>query len=300
MRILVSGTSGLIGSAIVRALRARGDEVVALVRSRDRDGVLWNPSTNEVGDVSGFDAIVHLAGEGVADGRWSAERKRRIRDSRIDGTRLLVQAVTRAEPRPATFVCASAVGYYGPEVDEPASESAPPSDDFLSDVVQGWEAASEPLVDLGVRVARLRIGVVLSAEGGMLARLRLPFSFGVGGVVGDGSQWMSWITRTDLVRAFLHALDEPGMAGVYNAVAPNPVTNREFTKALGRALSRPTVLPLPKFVARAIFGREFADLLLLASTRVVPKRLTESGFAFHHPEIDSALEHALAPSDPER
>ena len=291
-RILLSGSSGLVGSRF-RELANGEATIVPLVRSgQDGDGIAWDIPTQSIGDVSGFDAVVHLAGENIAGGRWNAQRKERIRSSRVDGTTLLCEALARAERKPRVLVQASAVGIYGDRDDEVLTEQSAAGSGFLAEVATAWEEASRPALDAGIRVVWLRLGVVLSKDGGALAAMRTPFRFGAGGVIGSGSQWWSWIHVDDVVRAIRFAIDREDLEGAANLVAPEPVTNREFTKALGRVVSRPTVLPLPAFAARLVLG-EMADHLLLASTRVVPERLVQAGFEFEHEELEPALEAAM-------
>jgi uncharacterized protein (TIGR01777 family) len=238
---------------------------------------------------------VHLAGENVAAGRWNDARKLRIRSSRVDGTRMLAAALAQMERPPRALITASAVGYYGDRGDAWMDERSAPGTGFLAEVCRAWEAATEPARSAGIRVAHLRFGVVLSAAGGALKRMLLPFKLGAGGVLGSGDQYMSWISIDDAVGAIVHAVAERSIAGPVNAVAPAPVTNREFTQALGRVLRRPTVFPMPAFAARLAFG-EMADEMLLASTRVRPSRLEETGYRFEHTSVEQALRHVLGRS----
>lgn len=286
MRILVSGSTGLLGSLLVERARARGDEVVPLVRRDGEAGVRWDPANGRIeGDVSGFDAVVHLAGENIAGRRWNEAFKARVKDSRVDGTRLLAQALADCAQPPKVLVCASATGIYGNRGDEVLDESSEPGEGFLAEVGRAWEAAADPARAAGIRVVHVRVGIVLSREGGALAKMLTPFKLGLGGRIGPGTQYWSWITRADVVRAFLFAVDREDLRGPVNAVAPGPVTNAEFTKVLGRALGRPTVLPLPAFAARLMMGREMADELLLASVRARPAVLEAAGFEFETPEL---------------
>jgi uncharacterized protein (TIGR01777 family) len=238
------------------------------------------------------DAVVHLAGENIASARWTERQKARIRDSRVKATGLLCNLLARYSPPPKALVCASAIGYYGDRGDEILKEESAPGSGFLSDVCREWEAATQPAVERGIRVVNLRIGMVLSALGGGLAKMLTPFKLGAGGVMGSGRQYMSWIAVDDLVDAIHFALTHESLRGPANAVAPSPVTNREFTRTLGRVLSRPTPFPMPAFAARLAFG-EMADALLLASTRVQPARLLASGFTFRYPDLEGALRHLL-------
>lgn len=241
--------------------------------------------------LDGFNAAVHLAGESLI-GRWTAEKKARILSSRAEGTRNLATALAGAAPRPQTLIVASAVGYYGPRGDEIISEASPPGHDFLSRVCQQWEAASGPASQTGIRVVNLRIGMVLSPDGGALKQMLTPFRLGVGGRVGSGKQWMSWVSLDDVIHATLFALGNPSLAGPLNLTAPNPVTNAEFTKALGQALRRPTLFPLPAVVVKLAFG-EMGEQLLLSGQRVVPARLEASGYNFRHREVGEALHSML-------
>lgn len=292
-RVLVSGASGLIGGALLAALSAEGSEVVRLTRdSRAGTGtVQWNPSQGLLPDlVSGFDAVVHLAGESIV-GRWTEAKKKRIRDSRVFGTRNLAEALAKASRRPPVLVCASAIGYYGNRGDEILREDSSSGGDFLSGVCREWEAASQPAVDAGIRTTHTRFGLVLSRKGGALQKMLLPFQLGLGGRVGDGKQWWSWIDLQDVAGGILHLI-KSNLQGAVNFVAPNPTTNLEFTKMLGTVLSRPTIFPVPAFAARLAFG-QMADELLLASQRVEPAQLKQSGYQFRFVELRKSLESIL-------
>jgi uncharacterized protein (TIGR01777 family) len=297
MNILISGSTGLVGSAIVAQLENERHRVVRLVRrAPESDGseVGWNPESGEI-DTSGLeamDAVIHLAGENIAEGRWNDGKKARIRDSRVNGTRLLAESLAGLTSPPRTLIAASAIGYYGDRGDAVMTEDSTPASDFLGETCQAWEAAVQPAVKRGIRTVNLRIGVVLSLDGGALARMHVPFRMGVGGVIGGGDQYVSWISIHDLPGIVQHLISKKDLSGPINAVAPNPVTNREFTKTLGRILGRPTLFPMPAFAARLAFG-EMADALLLASTRAAPKRLEASGYVFRHPDIASALREIL-------
>ena len=296
MRISVTGSSGLIGSALVPLLTAEGHEVGRVSRSTTVAGAWrWDPGAGHVdaGAVNGMDAVVHLAGETIAGGRWSEARKTLIRASRVRGTRLVAEAVARADPRPQALLCASAMGFYGDRGDELLTEASTPGRGFLAEVSREWEEACAPAREQGVRVVNLRFGIVLSPAGGALAKMLLPFRLGAGGVVGSGRQWWSWVALDDAVGAIQHALVTPGLAGPLNVAAPNPVTNAEFTRTLGRVLARPTLFPVPAFAARLALG-EMADALLLASARLVPERLLQTGYVFRRPELEGALRHLLA------
>lgn len=296
MKILVSGASGLVGTELCAFLSTGGHEVARLVRSKPQQhDVSWSPDAGTIAAdaLEGLDGVVHLAGENIGVGRWSERKKRAIVDSRVQGTRLLAEALAARTVKPGVFVGASAIGYYGDRGDTSVDESAPRGEGFLADVCARWEAATEPLREAGVRVVNLRFGVILSPAGGALGTMLLPFRLGAGGKIGDGRQFMSWITLEDVVRVVSTALTEKSLVGPVNAVAPNPVTNAEFTKTLGRVLSRPTILPLPAFGARLAFGGEKADEMLLASTRVQPKALIDAGFAFRHPDLETGLRDVL-------
>jgi len=297
VRILVSGSSGLVGSALLPALAAAGDEVGRLLRPGTTAGpldVAWDPAAGQLDatKLEEFDAVVHLAGENIAAGRWNAARKEAIRRSRVGGTLLLTRALARLKNPPATFVSASAIGFYGDRGDEILKETSDRGRGFLPAVCVAWESAAEPAEAAGLRVVHLRFGVILSRHGGALARMLLPFRLGLGGPVGDGRQFMSWITLDDAVGAIRHALDSTSIAGPVNAVSPAPLSNRDFGRTLGRVLRRPAIAPLPAFVARLAFG-EMADALLLASARVVPGVLQATGYRFRHPELEMALRHVL-------
>ena len=301
MKVIVTGSNGLVGRALVGQLLAEGHEVTTLVRSGSRstgeEGVRparWDPAADSIdaAALEGHDAAVHLAGEPIAEGRWDDEKKRRIRASRAEGTRLLAETLAKLERRPAVLVSASATGFYGNRGEETLTEESASGDDFLSEVCREWEKATLPASQAGVRVVHLRIGVVLSGEGGALQKMLTPFKLGLGGKVGSGEQYMNWITLEDLVGVIRRAMEDESLRGPVNAVAPQQVTNAEFTKALGRALGRPTVFTVPAFAARLAFG-EVADALLMASTRVEPARLQEAGYQFRHPEIEGALRSAL-------
>lgn len=304
MHILVSGASGLIGSALTPCLEASGHRVTRLVRGRARPGwgeVAWEPEAGRMPPpaLEGVDAVVHLAGESIA-GRWTADKKRRIYDSRVRGTQVLCAALRQVVRPPKVFVCASAIGYYGHRGERLLLEESRAGKDFLARVCVDWEAAAAPAAERGIRVVSLRLGMVLSASGGALGEMLPPFRLGLGGVLGGGAQYVSWIALNDVVGAILHVLMTESLRGAVNLVAPRPVRNREFTKTLGRVLRRPTRCAMPAFAARLLFG-EMADALLLASTRVEPGQLNASGYAFRHPELEGALRHLLGKplSDPE-
>jgi uncharacterized protein (TIGR01777 family) len=297
MIVAITGSTGLIGTALAGALEADGHLVRRIVRSManaEENDIRWDPAggTIDAVELGSVDAIVHLAGANVAGQRWTNSYKAIIRDSRVLGTRLLCRTIAGMVTRPAVLVSASAVGYYGDRGEEQVDESSPPGRGFLADVCQQWEAETVPARDAGVRVANLRFGVVLSRDGGALAQMLTPFKLGAGGVIGSGRQYISWIAVDDAVRAIQFALQAAALNGPVNAVAPEPVTNREFTVALGRVLGRPTILPMPAFAARLAFG-DMADEMLLSGVRAVPHALANAGFSFRHPHLEMALRHLL-------
>lgn len=294
MRILLSGSTGLIGSALLPYLKAEGHEIACLVRSDTEDSVRWDPDKGQIerSRLDGTDAVVHLAGENIATGRWTAAKKARIRNSRVEGTRLIAESLAQMANPPRVMVSASAVGYYGDRGDEVLREESAPGGRFLSDVCRQWESATDPAIRKGIRVIQFRTGIVLSRKGGALAKMLLPFKMGVGGKIGSGRQYMSWITLDDLCAAVLHCIQTDALHGPVNAVSPSPVTNMEFTKILGRVLSRPSIFPMPAFAVRIALGR-MADELLLASTRVEPAKLISTRFKFRHEKLENALKEIL-------
>lgn len=299
MKVLISGAHGLVGSALKKALAAEGHDLLALVRRQPRSDaeIQWSPHEPIVSaKLEGLDAVVHLAGESIAEGRWTDAKKQRIRDSRVKATELLSRALANLKAPPKTLVCASAIGYYGDRGDEILTEQSAPGKDFLAGVCVDWEKATTPAAEKGIRVVNARLGVVLSAEGGALQKMLPPFRMGIGGRVGDGKQWMSWIALADVVGVLKLSLIDESLQGPINVVATSPVTNAEFTKTLGRVLSRPTLFPVPAFGVRLMFG-EMADALLLSSQRVDPHRLKEAGFAFQYSKLEPALRHILAQSN---
>jgi uncharacterized protein len=304
MKVIVTGSTGLVGRALVRSLLSDGHEVTRLVRGGAQEfrapgtkAVQWEPEKGVVNaaELEGHDAAVHLAGEPVAEGRWDEEKKRRIRESRVQATRLLAEALAGLKEKPRVLASASAIGFYGDRGDEVLREESASGEDFLSEVCREWEKATLAASQAGIRVVHLRIGFVLSAEGGGLTKMLTPFKLGVGGRVGSGRQYISWLTLDELVSIIRRALEDEHLRGPVNAVAPTPVTNLEFTKTLGHVLGRPTIFPMPAFAARLAFG-EMADAVLLSSTRVVPARLQETGYEFAHPELEGALKHVLKSS----
>jgi uncharacterized protein (TIGR01777 family) len=278
VRVAISGSSGLIGTALIESLRTDGHDVSRI--SRDRS----DPS-----ELEGADAVVNLAGAGIGDRRWTAARKREIRDSRTQGTAALVDALGRLDRKPSVLVSASAIGYYGDRGDEVLTEASRAGAGFLPEVARDWEVAARRAEDVGIRTVMIRTGIVLAAHGGALKRMLPLFRSGLGGRMGAGRQWWSWITLADEVAAIRWLIDRDDVHGPVNVTAPNPVTNTDFTRALGRAVSRPTILAVPRFALGLVLGRELADHLLFGSLRVVPSVLAERGFEFAHPTIDEAL-----------
>ena len=295
MKIAVSGASGLIGTALLPALEAAGHEVVRLVRRRPSGSqeLEWDPVSDrlDANALTGVDAVVNLSGATIGR-RWTRARKAEILASRIDSTRLLATTMDALEPRPRVLVCAGGVGIYGDRRDEILTEESDTGTGFLGDVGRAWESAAEPARAAGIRVVNFRQGIVLSGEGGALGRMLTPFKLGVGGRIGSGTQWWSWVSMDDLVEAYRFAL-EGELAGVVNLVSPNPATNAQLTKALGKALGRPSIFPFPALAAKAVFG-EMAEEVLLTGQRALPARLLDAGFRFEYPELDTALHHTLA------
>ena len=298
MRVLITGGSGLIGSALRQSFEADGFSVVTLVRRapQNENERQWDPATGSLdpSDVEGFDAVVHLAGAGIGDRRWSEERKHEILDSRVAGTRLLADRLAMATEKPEVFISASAIGYYGSRA-EPVTEQDGPAEpaDFLSSVCVAWEAAAEAAESAGIRTVFIRTGIVLAKGGGALQKLLLPFRLGVGGRLGSGRDWWSWISIDDQIRAIRHLIDSE-VSGPVNLTAPQPATNAELTKALGKVLRRPTLLPVPRIALELILGKELAAALLFTSAQVLPRKLEESGFDFLHRDISTALQSVLA------
>lgn len=293
-RVLISGASGPIGTALVSSLEQAGAEVVRLTRGpANAEQISWNPMGELApAAVSGFRAVIHLAGESVV-GRWTAEKKRAIRESRVRGTRSVASALARTEIRPQVFVCASAIGFYGDRGDEILNEDSTSGHGFLPEVCREWEEASRIATEAGIRTVNLRIGLVLSAQGGALPKMLLPFKLGLGGRLGSGKQWWSWIHVDDIVGAVHHAIQNNSLSGPVNLVSPNPVRNEEFTKVLASLLGRPAFFPVPGFALGLAFGPAAADELFLASQQVVPRRLGASGYAFRFGDLRGALENLL-------
>jgi uncharacterized protein (TIGR01777 family) len=297
MKILISGASGWVAKHLIPTLEAKGHEIHSLVRKEATNSkeIQWDAeegfTEGEQAKLEGFDVVIHLAGENVA-GTWTKEKKRRIRDSRVTGTKVLVEALGKTQAPPKHFLAASAIGYYGNRGDEILTETSPPGEGFLAEVCVAWEAESRKAADFGARVVFFRTGIVLSKDGGALAQMLTPFSFGVGGVVGGGKQWMSWIAMEDLIGIIHLALENENVRGALNSTAPNPVTNETFTKTLGEVLNRPTILPIPEFGVKFIFG-EMGETLLLQGCRVIPKKLQDLGFTFKYSELKDALKKAV-------
>ena len=295
MKILVAGSSGLIGTALCSRLEREGHEVVRLVRRPPAQGELrWDPEAGELEQeaLEGMEATVHLGGRNIAAGRWTATVKAQLRQSRVQTTQLLAARLAGLAAPPRVLVCASAVGIYGHRRDEELDEESDTGEGFLAELGRAWEEASAVASEAGIRVVQARLGIVLSRRGGALAKMLLPFRLGVGGKIGSGRQYVSWISLEDAVAALIYAVENDALRGPVNLTAPQPVTNAELTRTLGRVLRRPTLLPLPAFAAKLVLG-ELAEEGLLASQRVRPKRLLEAGFEFAYPELEGALRHAL-------
>ena len=294
----MTGSHGLIGSALIPRLRAGGHRVVRLVRgaTEGADDVRWDPdaSTIDVAGLDGVDAVVHLAGAGIGDKRWTPARKQLILESRTRGTGLLARTLAGLQHPPETLVSGSAVGYYGDRGAERLTEASPPGHDFPAQACVAWEAATTPAAEAGIRVVTIRTGIVLAAHGGALQRMLLPFKLGLGGRLGSGEQYMSWIALDDHVGAVLHLLSVPSVSGPVNLTAPEPATNAEFTRALGAVLHRPTVLPTPLLALKAVYGGELVDTLLVHGQRVLPRVLEASGYTFGAPDIENALRAVVA------
>lgn len=298
MKILLSGASGLVGTALQCYLKRCGHQLIQLVRHKSKeqgDAILWHPEEGYIDEASleGFDAVVNLSGESIAGGRWSAQRKKGIVESRISSTQTLVTAFGKLRSPPKTFISASAVGFYEGHKDKWCTEGTPHGQGFLAEVCQLWEEAAAPAQELGIRTILMRFGIVLSPKGGALGKMLIPFKLGLGGVLGSGEQFMSWIDIDDLVAIVLFALTNKQLTGPINVVAPFPVTNAVFTKALGQILNRPTFLSIPAFMLKLVLGEQMANELLLNSTRVDPMRLVQSGYSFLYPDLTASLKHLL-------
>lgn len=296
MKILITGASGLIGSALVPFLRAQGHTIYIVGRKQahSTNEIQWNPVANQIdrARVDGMDAVVHLAGESIAAGRWTPERKKEILDSRVKGTRLLSEALANSANPPKVLICASASGYYGNRGAEVLTEESGPGTGFLPDVCVQWEAAARPARDQGIRVVHMRFGIVLSEKGGALAKMLTPFKFGAGGPIGSGQQYWSWVSLDDVIAAIDHAINTDSLQDGVNTVSPNPVTNAEFTKTLASVLCRPAFFPLPSLAARIVLG-EMANDLLLASCRMHPAKLIGTNYVFRYSDLPGALYHLL-------
>lgn len=295
LHVAITGSSGLVGSELIPFLTTGGHHVTRVVRGSGGNGTArWDPAKRQfdASQLDGVDAVVHLAGENIAGGRWNDQRKNRIEQSRVEGTRLLCEGLAQMQNPPRVLVAASAVGFFGDRGEEILDESSGPGSGFLAEVAQKWEAATQPAVEAGIRVVNLRFAMILTPQNGALAKMLTPFKLGSGGIVGSGQQYWSWIAIDDVVGAIHHALMTNSLSGPVNAVAPDAVTNKEFTKTLGKVLSRPTFVPLPASAARLALG-EMADELLLASARVEPRQLEESGYEFRHSRLEEALRFML-------
>ncbi|MFI4850318.1 MAG: TIGR01777 family oxidoreductase [Gimesia chilikensis] len=299
MKVLISGSSGLVGSALCQRLEAEPDcEIVRLVRKQSPDtqqtSIVWNPSEGQLEPQAfdGIDAVIHLGGVNIAGKRWSPEVKQKIFNSRFQSTSLLASQLATLEQKPSVFLCASAVGFYGDRGEERLDEYSPRGEGFLADVCQAWEQATQPACDAGIRVVNMRFGMILDRKGGALGQMLTPFKMGVGGRLGSGNQYWSWIALPDVINALQFCLNHTELAGPVNFVAPDEVTNLEFTKTLGKVLSRPTCLPVPAWGVKTAFG-EMGQELMLTSARVVPKKLTEAGFQFQYPQLEDAFRSVL-------
>lgn len=295
--VAISGATGLVGTELSSLLQSEGKSVTAISRKEGgsyKDSIIWDPESGLTNParLETVDAVVHLAGENIAGGRWNSKLKNKIKRSRIQGTRSLVESIAAVEKRPKVLVCASAIGFYGDRGAEELTEASAAGSGFLPEVCEGWEEEANAAKELGLRVVNVRIGVVLSPKGGALQKMLLPFKLGMGGVVGSGSQYWSWIGLHDLTRIIAHCINDESMEGPVNAVSPEPLTNKQFTKGLGSVLGRPTIIPMPAFMAKIALG-EMAEALLLASSKVIPKKLEASAFEFKHRDLQSCLKHEL-------
>ena len=296
MKILISGATGFIGTPLTEKLVQQGHEIFKLSRkkSNDKNTFYWNLSegTIELDESISFDAVIHLAGEGIANRRWTEAQKKKIRDSRVNGTRLLAETVSKLPQKPSVFISASAIGFFGDRGSEELTENSPAGDSFLADVCQEWENATKPAEEAGIRIAHSRFGIVLAPNGGALKKMLLPFKMGAGGIVGNGKQYYSWIALEDVIDILIFILNNDQLSGPVNCVSPQPLTNHEFTKTLGKALHRPTIFPLPGFMAKTIMG-EMADGLLLCSAKVLPEKLQNANYTFKQPELLAAFQSML-------
>ncbi len=298
MKILISGASGMVAGHLIPILESKGHSIWKLVRGKSagENEIVWSSkegfSGDEAAKLEGFDAVIHLAGDNVASENWSAEKKKKIRASRIDGTRFLIDELAECDSKPATVISASAIGYYGNREDEVLTEESEVGKGFFPEICSEWESEAFRAREFGARVVMPRIGIVLSPDGGALEKMLTPFKLGVGGVIGSGMQWMSWIAIEDLVGLIVFALENESVEGPINATAPNPVTNETFTKTLGRVLHRPTLIPVPEFAIKLLFG-EMGETLLLQGNRVLPKKAELAGYEFQFPELEPAIERQV-------
>lgn len=296
MKVVLAGGSGFVGSHLIPALKENGHTVIKLVRKpvKEKDEFFWDPE-NMILDpkvFEGVDAVINLSGENISESRWTDAFKKKLEDSRLNSTNLIVETVKKVAKPPKTLINASAIGFYSQKLPTPADENTAPGKDFLAILSDKWEQAAKKAEELHVRVVLIRIGVVLGKDGGALKKMLTPFKLGLGGVIGSGKQYISWIDIDDLVDVFLFALNQPSLSGPVNAVAPNPVNNKEFTKTLGKVLSRPTIIPMPAFVAKIAFG-EMAEEILINGRKVIPKKLIDKGFPFRYPYLENSLKHLL-------
>ncbi len=293
MKILITGATGFLGKPLTTLLLSKGHEITRLSRSTATPGLFWDYEKRilDTNRLEGYDAVIHLAGETIGE-RFTAEKKRKIMESRREGTQFLVESLLKLKNPPKHFISASAIGYYGDRNDEELTESSGAGNDFLSEVCTAWEAATEPLKAKGIRVANIRTGIVLDPKGGALEKLLLPFKLGAGGPIGSGKQWWSWIMLEDLLNIYIYALENDSVSGGVNAVAPNATRNKDFVKALGKAMHRPSFMPLPSFAVKFLLG-EMGTALLLTSQHVIPKKLTDAGFTFKYPNLEEGLESIL-------
>ena len=294
MKIAISGATGFLGRHLAPFLVQHKHEVIRLVRDQNEWGIYWNPDTQEIDtdSLNGIDAVIHLAGESVAE-RWTNEKKNRILQSRVQGTRLLAEALSRLQKPPSDLLCASAIGFYGERGAEVLTEESEPGRTFLANVCVAWESAAESASRAGIRTSHMRFGIILSTTGGAFPRMLAPFEMGAGGRLGNGKQYMSWITLTDAVRAVDFVLSKRQLAGPVNVTAPMPITNADFTETLSRVIGKPALIPVPATMAYLAYGNEMTDEVLLASDRAVPERLSLSGFDFKYPKLEAALQHIV-------